>query len=76
MCERLNELKGDLEITSADPGTRLRAIVPLPSHAVGRTLPAQLLTVPGTDRPIYQRCGTFMARAGKLPRSPARLGQN
>ena len=31
MCERLNELKGDLEITSADPGTRLRAIVPLSS---------------------------------------------
>jgi signal transduction histidine kinase len=29
MRERVNELKGELEITSADPGTRLRAIVPL-----------------------------------------------
>ena len=30
MRERMNDLKGDLEIASADPGTRLRAIVPLP----------------------------------------------
>ncbi len=29
MRERLNELKGGLEIEAADPGTRLRAIVPL-----------------------------------------------
>jgi signal transduction histidine kinase len=29
MRERLNELKGELEIEPADPGTRLRAIVPL-----------------------------------------------
>jgi two-component system, NarL family, sensor kinase len=29
MRERVKELKGDLEIESADPGTRLRAIVPL-----------------------------------------------
>jgi hypothetical protein len=67
MCERLNELKGDLEITSADPGTRLRAIVPLSSHAVAHALPMQLLTAAATNRAIYQRCGTFMARAGKLP---------
>ena len=33
MLERLNELKGDLEIAPADPGTRLRAIVPLPAVA-------------------------------------------
>lgn len=33
MRERVNELKGDLEIASADPGTRLRAIVPLFSQA-------------------------------------------
>ena len=45
MCERLNELKGNLEITSADPGTRLRAIVPLSSQAVAHALPTQLLTV-------------------------------
>ena len=44
MCERLSELKGDLEITSADPGTRLRAIVPLSSRAVAHALPMQLLT--------------------------------
>ena len=31
--ERVNELKGDLEIASADPGTMLRAIVPLFSQA-------------------------------------------
>lgn len=67
MCERLNELKGDLEITFADPGTRLRAIVPLSSHAVAHAFPAQLLTAPAAIRPIYQRSGTFMARAGKLP---------
>jgi signal transduction histidine kinase len=29
MSERLNELKGGLEIEAADPGTRLRVIVPL-----------------------------------------------
>jgi signal transduction histidine kinase len=29
MRERLNELKGRLEIQAADPGTRLVAIVPL-----------------------------------------------
>ena len=33
MRERLSELKGNLEIASADPGTRLRAIVPLFSQA-------------------------------------------
>src|SRR6476661_5910695 len=33
MRERLSELKGDLEIASADPGIRLRAIVPLFSQA-------------------------------------------
>jgi two-component system NarL family sensor kinase len=33
MRERMNDLKGDLEILSADPGTRLRAIVPLPGVA-------------------------------------------
>jgi signal transduction histidine kinase len=33
MRERVSELKGDLEITSADPGTSLRAIVPLFSQA-------------------------------------------
>jgi signal transduction histidine kinase len=32
MRERLNELKGGLEIEAADPGTRLRAIVPLPAE--------------------------------------------
>ncbi len=67
MCERLNELKGDLEITFADPGTRLRAIVPLSSHAVAHAFPAQLLTAPAAIRPIYQRRGTFMARAGNSP---------
>jgi Histidine kinase-, DNA gyrase B-, and HSP90-like ATPase len=67
MCERLNELKGNLEITSADPGTRLRAIVPLSSQAVAHALPKQLLTGAATERAIYQPCGTFMARAGKLP---------
>jgi hypothetical protein len=67
MCERLNELKGNLEITSADPGTRLRAIVPLSSRAVAHALPMQLLTSAATKRAIYQPCRTFMARAGKLP---------
>lgn len=33
MRERLNELKGGLEIEQADPGTRLRAIVPLFAQA-------------------------------------------
>jgi len=32
MRERLNDLKGDLEIASANPGTSLRAVVPLFSH--------------------------------------------
>jgi hypothetical protein len=67
MCERLNELRGDLEITSAEPGTRLRAIVPLSSQAVAHALPTQLLTAAATNRAIYQPCGTFMARAGKVP---------
>ena len=67
MCERLNELKGDLEITSADPGTRLRAIVPLSSHAVAHALPTQLLTVAATNRATYQHCRNFIAHAGKLP---------
>jgi hypothetical protein len=67
MCERLNELKGDLEITSANPGTRLRAIVPLFSHAVADTLPTHLLTAAPTNRAIYEHCRTFMTRAGKLP---------
>jgi len=33
MSERLNELKGGLKIEAADPGTRLRAIVPLLGRA-------------------------------------------
>jgi len=67
MCERLNELKGNLEIASADPGTRLRAIVPLSSRAVAHALPTQLLTAAATNRATYQPCGTFVAWAGKLP---------
>jgi hypothetical protein len=67
MCERLNELKGNLEITSADPGTRLRAIVPLSSQAVAPALPTRLLTAAVTNRAILQPWGTFIARAGKLP---------
>ena len=67
MCERLNELKGNLEITSADPGTRLRAIVPLSSQAVASALPTQLLTVAATNRATYQHCRSFIAHAGKLP---------
>jgi anti-sigma regulatory factor (Ser/Thr protein kinase) len=66
MCERLNELEGDLEITSADPGTRLRAIVPLSSRAVAHAAPMQLLRAAATNRAIYQPCRTFMARAGKV----------
>jgi hypothetical protein len=65
MRERLNELKGNLEMTLADPGTRLRAIVPLSSAAV-HSLPTQWLTAAGTKGAIYQPCRTFMARAGKL----------
>lgn len=38
MRERLNELKGGLEIEPAAPGTRLRAIIPL-SRDAGRDLP-------------------------------------
>lgn len=67
MCERLSELKGDLELTSADPGTRLRAIVPLSSRVVAHALPTQLLTAAATNRAIGQPYGTLMARAGKLP---------
>jgi signal transduction histidine kinase len=33
MLERLNELKGGLEIEQADPGTRVRAIIPLFAQA-------------------------------------------
>ena len=40
MRERLNELRGGLEIELADPGTRLRAIVPV-WHEPGRGQPAQ-----------------------------------
>lgn len=40
MRERLNELRGGLEIELADPGTRLRAIVPV-CHEPGRGQPAQ-----------------------------------
>jgi two-component system, NarL family, sensor kinase len=38
MRERLNELKGDLEIEAADPGTRLRAVVPVIVEAEGTGL--------------------------------------
>jgi signal transduction histidine kinase len=38
MRERLSELKGGLEIEPADPGTRLRAIVPVVVEAVGPRL--------------------------------------
>jgi two-component system, NarL family, sensor kinase len=38
MRERLNELNGGFEIEAADPGTRLRAIVPLFAHADQLTL--------------------------------------
>ena len=62
MCERLNELKGDLEITSADPGTRLRAIVPLSSHAVAQALPTQLLT-PALTRSAW----AALNRAKRIP---------
>jgi hypothetical protein len=62
MCERLNELKGDLEITSADPGTRLRAIVPLSSRAVGHALPSQLLT-PALTRSAW----AALNRAKRIP---------
>jgi hypothetical protein len=69
MCERLNELKGDLEITSADPGTRLRAIVPLSPGPQREEALNDRACVPAaaTNRAIYQLCGTFMARAGKVP---------
>jgi two-component system, NarL family, sensor kinase len=33
MCERLNELRGELKIEAADPGTRLLAVVPLLAQA-------------------------------------------
>ena len=67
MCERLNELKGDLEITLADPGTRLRAIVPLSSKTVAHALPSRLIMPAARNGTVCQPCGTFMARAGKLP---------
>jgi hypothetical protein len=69
MCERLNELKGDLEITSADPGTRLRAIVPLPPGFQTEEALNDRASVPAaaTTRAIYEPCRTLMARAGKLP---------
>jgi hypothetical protein len=69
MCERLNELKGDLEITSADPGTRLRAIVPLSPGPQREEALNDRASVPAAagNRAIYQPCGTFMARARKLP---------
>jgi hypothetical protein len=69
MCERLNELKGDLEITSADPGTRLRAIVPLsPGPAREEALNARpSVQAAATNRAIHQHWGTFIARAGKVP---------
>jgi len=69
MCERLNELKGDLEITSADPGTRLRAIVPLSPLPQREEALNDRASVPAAagNRAIYQPCGTFMARARKLP---------
>ena len=67
MCERLNELKGDLEITLADPGTRLRAIVPLSSQTVAHALPSRLPMPAARNGTVCQPCGTFMARAGKLP---------
>jgi|HubBroStandDraft_4_1064222.scaffolds.fasta_scaffold59433_1 hypothetical protein len=69
MCERLNELKGDLEITSADPGTRLRAIVPLPPGLQTEEALNVRASVPtaATTGAIYEPCRTFMARAGKLP---------
>jgi two-component system, NarL family, sensor kinase len=38
MRERLNELKGGLEIEPADPGTRVRAIVPLDVEGAGPRL--------------------------------------
>ncbi len=69
MCERLNELKGDLEITSADPGTRLRAIVPLspgiPEEEALNESPSVLAGATRGD--MFEPCGTFLARAGKLP---------
>ena len=69
MCERLNELKGDLEITSADPGTRLRAIVPLSPRPQREEALNDRAPVPAAtgNRAIYEPCGTFMARARKLP---------
>ena len=74
MCERLNELKGDLEITSADPGTRLRAIVPLSSQAVAHALPTRLLTVCSNkpcDIPALQELhGTGRKVAGRSRAQP------
>jgi hypothetical protein len=69
MCERLNELKGDLEITSADPGTRLRAIVPLSLGPQREEALNHRVSVPAAagNRAIDQPCETFMARAGRLP---------
>ena len=42
MRERLHELKGGLELEAADPGTRLRAIVPLVADLDQRTLASPL----------------------------------
>ena len=69
MCERLNELKGDLEITSADPGTRLRAIVPLSPGPLRKGALNDRASIPAaaTNRAIYQPCGTSVPLAGKLP---------
>lgn len=56
MRERLNDLHGKFEIESADPGTRLRAIVPLfarPSDAVSVpliTLPVEMMNQSGSCR--------------------------
>ena len=51
MRERLHDLKGDLEISSATPGTRLRAIVPLFSKH-----PLTLLSfVADEDSPVETR---------------------
>jgi anti-sigma regulatory factor (Ser/Thr protein kinase) len=63
MCERLNELKGDLEITSADPGTRLRAIVPLSPALRREEALNSCASVPAgaTNRAIFQAFGTFSA---------------
>lgn len=62
MYERLNELKGELQITSADPGTRVCAIVPLSPRAVAHALPTQLPT-PALMRSAW----TALSRAKRFP---------